>query len=116
MGLRIGVNSYDETEEPLQGERPSPPASNQTSRIMEVKEVLKFVLVFASLPWVLPFLKALVTDLLRAFDEDGGLLGDKPSAATLEEIRERKRREPSPLVSEPLAHVKKAQAQTKARN
>ena len=81
---------------------------------MEVKEVLKFVFVFASLPWVLPFLKALVKDLLQAFDEDGGLLGDKPSASTLAEIQERKRLEPSPLVSEPLAHVKKAQQQAAA--
>ena len=76
---------------------------------MEVKEVMKFVVVFASLPWILPFVKALVKDLVQAFDEDGGLLGDKPSEATLEEIRERKRRAPSPLVSVPLAHVKKAQ-------
>ncbi len=81
---------------------------------MELKEVMKFVFVLGSLPWVLPFLKALVTDLLRAFDEDGGLLGDKPSATTLAEIQERKRLEPSPLVSEPLAHVKKAQAQARA--
>ena len=78
---------------------------------MEIKEVMKFVFVFASLPWVLPFLKALVKDLLEAFDEDGGLLGDKPSATKLAEIRDRKRHEPSPLVSEPLAHVKKAQRQ-----
>jgi hypothetical protein len=81
---------------------------------MEIKEVMKFVVVFAALPWVLPFLKALVKDLLRAFDEDGGLLGDKPSATTLAEIQERKSREPSPLVSEPLAHVKKARSQAGA--
>ncbi|QDV07610.1 hypothetical protein Poly30_31370 [Planctomycetes bacterium Poly30] len=78
---------------------------------MELKEILKFVFVFASLPWVLPFLKALVKDLLQAFEEDGGLLGERPSQTDLEKIRERKRREPSPLVNEPLAHVKKAMSQ-----
>lgn len=77
---------------------------------MELKEILKFVFVFASLPWVLPFLKALVKDLLHAFDEDGGLLGEPPSQADLEKIRAQKRHEPSPLVNEPLAHIKKAQA------
>ncbi|MEM8710928.1 MAG: hypothetical protein AAGG01_08255 [Planctomycetota bacterium] len=76
---------------------------------MELKEILKFVFLFASLPWVLPFLKGLYKDLIQAFEEDGGLLGDKPSQAELEKIRERKRHEPSPLVSEPLAHVKKGQ-------
>ncbi len=83
---------------------------------MELKEILKFVFVFASLPWVLPFLKALVRDLLDAFEEDGGLLGERPNAADLAKIQERKLRAPNPLVSEPLAHVKKAQAEAQTAN
>ncbi len=75
---------------------------------METKEILKYVFVLASLPIVLPFLKSLVRDLMLSFEEDGGLLGMPPSAAKLEEIRNAKKRRPDPLVSEPLAHVRKA--------
>lgn len=73
-----------------------------------VKEVIKYVVVFGSLPWVYPFLKALVTDLLLAFEEDGGLLGEPPTRAKLAEIKARKLLEPDPLVNEPLAHVREA--------
>ena len=79
---------------------------------MDTKEILKFVLVIGALPWALPFIKSLSADLLRALEEDGGLLGDPPSRKQLEEIRRRKAEEPDPLVSEPLAHVREA---TKAR-
>ena len=72
------------------------------------KEIIKFVLVIGSLPWVIPFARALVRDLLVAFEEDGGLLGPPPTAQKLEEIRRAKRDRPDPLVSEPLAHVKRA--------
>ena len=75
---------------------------------MDTKQILKFVIVIGALPWVLPFIKALVRDLLRAFEEDGGLLGHPPSKKRLEEIQRRKAQEPDPLVSEPLAHVRKA--------
>ncbi|MEE2939949.1 MAG: hypothetical protein VX460_06165 [Planctomycetota bacterium] len=75
---------------------------------METKEILKFVLVIGALPWALPFMKTLARDLLRSFDEDGGLLGDAPSKIQLEEIRRRKAEQPDPLVSEPLAHVREA--------
>lgn len=75
---------------------------------METKDILKFIVVIAALPWVLPFVKALVRDLLQAFDEDGGLLGDAPNAQQLEEIRREKHKRPDPLVCEPLAHIKKA--------
>lgn len=70
------------------------------------KEILKFVVVIGALPWVLPFLKSLVRDLLAAIEEDGGLLGDPPSQAKLAEIRKRRAEEPDPLVSELLAHVR----------
>ncbi len=70
------------------------------------KEILKFVVVIGALPWVLPFLRALVKDLVSAVEEDGGLLGDPPSKAKLEEIRKRKASEPDPLVNELLAHVR----------
>ena len=75
---------------------------------MDTKEILKFVLVIGALPWALPFMKALSRDLLRAFEEDGGLLGDPPSKKQLEEIQRRKAERPDPLVSEPLAHVREA--------
>lgn len=75
---------------------------------MELKEILKYVFVIVALPVAVPFVKSLVRDLLLAFEEDGGLLGDPPSAAKLEEIQRAKRRRPNPLVSEPLAHIRKA--------
>ena len=75
---------------------------------MDTKEILKFVFVFASLPWVLPFVRSLLTDLLHAFDEDGGLLGEPPTEEELQRIQARKRDGANPLVSEPLAHVRAA--------
>ena len=71
------------------------------------KEILKFVVVIGALPWVLPFLRSLVKDLISAVEEDGGLLGDAPSKEKLEEIRLRRAGEPDPLVNELLAHVRK---------
>ncbi|MEM1449766.1 MAG: hypothetical protein AAGI22_11670, partial [Planctomycetota bacterium] len=41
-----------------------------------------------------------------SLEEDGGLLGDPPSQARLREIRERRAKEPDPLVNELLAHVR----------
>ena len=73
---------------------------------MELKEILKYIGALVMLPYVVPFVRALVRDLLQAFEEDGGLLGDQPSQGKLEEIRREKALRPSPLVSEPLAHVK----------
>lgn len=70
------------------------------------KEVIKYIAVLVALPWVLPFLRALVKDLLQAFEEDGGLLGDPPVGEHLKKLREEKARRPDPLVSEPLAHVR----------
>ena len=75
---------------------------------MDTKEILKFVFVIVALPWVYPFVKSLVTDLLHCFDEDGGLLGEPPTKEELAEIQAAKRREPPKLVNEPLAHVKAA--------
>ncbi|MEM9800616.1 MAG: hypothetical protein AAGA20_09835 [Planctomycetota bacterium] len=72
------------------------------------KEVLKWVFAIGSLPWVLPFIRSLWTDVKAALEEDGGLLGEPPTQAKLEEIRARKAREPDPLVNEPLAHVREA--------
>lgn len=70
------------------------------------KEILKYVIVFGALPWVLPFMKSLFRDVVAAVEEDGGLLGDPPTQAKLEEIRRRKASEPDPLVNELLAHVR----------
>jgi len=74
---------------------------------METKEILKYVMILAALPLILPFIKLLVKDLLHAFEEDGGLLGSPPSPTKLEEIRREKEGRTDPLVSEPLAHVRK---------
>ena len=78
------------------------------------KEILKFVVVIGSLPWVLPFVRSLIKDVVGAVEEDGGLLGDPPTQSQLEEIRRRKAQEPDPLVNELLAHVRKERDQAKA--
>ena len=70
------------------------------------KAITKYTAVLLSLPWVVPFMKALWKDLSGAFEEDGGFFGDPPSAEDLEEIRARKAAEPDPLVSEVLAHLR----------
>lgn len=70
------------------------------------KAIIKYVAVLLSLPWVVPFMKALYKDLAGAFEEDGGFLGEPPTAEALEEIRARKAAEPDPLVSEVLAHLR----------
>lgn len=70
------------------------------------KAIIKYSAVIISLPWVLPFMRALFRDLARAFEEDGGFLGDPPTEEQLREIRERKASEPDPLVSEVLAHLR----------
>ncbi|MBL6756319.1 MAG: hypothetical protein ISQ11_07910 [Planctomycetes bacterium] len=70
------------------------------------KAIIKYSAVIISLPWVLPFMKALFRDLAQAFEEDGGFLGDPPTEEQLREIRERKAGEPDPLVNEVLAHLR----------
>lgn len=80
------------------------------------KEIIKFVLVIGALPWVIPFARLLIRDLLLAFEEDGGLLGPPPSPQKLKEIRKAKRSRPDPLVNEPLAHVQRAGARAGGTN
>lgn len=70
------------------------------------KAIIKYLAVFLSLPWVIPFARALFRDLSGAFEEDGGFLGDPPSPDELREIQERKAKEPDPLVHEVLAHLR----------
>ncbi len=70
------------------------------------KAIIKYVAVIIALPWVVPFVRALVKDLYGAFEEDGGFLGSRPSNEDLREIRERKANEPDPLVNEVLAHLR----------
>jgi len=70
------------------------------------KAIIKYSAVIISLPWVIPFMRALFRDLAQAFEEDGGFLGDPPTEDELREIRERKAGEPDPLVNEVLAHLR----------
>lgn len=70
------------------------------------KAIIKYSALIISLPWVVPFMKALYRDLAQAFEEDGGFLGDPPTEEQLREIRERKAGEPDPLVNEVLAHLR----------
>ena len=70
------------------------------------KAIIKYAAVIIALPWVVPFMKALVRDMYGAFEEDGGLTGSPPSVEALREIRERKAGEPDPLVNEVLAHLR----------
>lgn len=75
---------------------------------MEYKEIIKYVVLIGALPVVIPFIKALVIDLLQAFELDGGLLGEPPMGDRLEKLKKERAQRPDPLVSEPLAHVKAA--------
>ena len=70
------------------------------------KSIIKYVGVLISLPWVIPFVRALIKDLYGAFEEDGGFLGSPPSPDALREIQERKASEPDLLVNEVLAHLR----------
>ena len=70
------------------------------------KAIIKYSALIISLPWVVPFMKALYRDLAQAFEEDGGFFGDPPTEEQLREIRERKAGEPDTLVNEVLAHLR----------
>ena len=76
------------------------------------KAIIKYLAVLMMLPWVIPFIKALFKDLVSAFEEDGGLLGEPPSPDELQQIKDRKAREPDPLVHEVLAHLKESRGRS----
>ncbi len=69
--------------------------------------VLKYTVVFLTMPLWLPFLKALWEDINESLREDGGLLGQPPSPEMLKRMRWERRNEPDLMVSEP--QVKRGQ-------
>ena len=68
------------------------------------KEFLKWVIVLGSMPFWLPFLRALWEELNLAMREDGGLYGQEPGPIQREQIRQELAMEEPKLVSETLAH------------
>jgi len=70
------------------------------------KEILKYLIVIFSAPLWIPFIRALGQELKLSMREEGGFLGKTPNKEKLEEIRREIAREESPLVDEPLAHLR----------
>jgi len=70
-------------------------------------EVLKYLVVFASVPIWLPFAKALFGELTDALRADGGLSGPSTNARQRAEIQARINRTEEPrLVDEPIANAR----------
>ncbi len=72
------------------------------------KEVLKYLIVILAAPAWIPFIRALGQEIKLCMREEGGFLGKTPNKEKLEEIRREIAREESPLISEPLAHLRVA--------
>ena len=68
------------------------------------KKLIKFLLLAATTPLWLPFIKILWKDLNDAVRPDGGLYGETPSKARRAEIEAELAKQDDPWVSEPLAH------------
>lgn len=66
------------------------------------KEILRWVLMIGAAPIWLPFLLTLWNDFNEALKEDGGLIGEPPTAAELVIIRKEKALKPEVLVNEPI--------------
>jgi len=66
--------------------------------------IIKLILLMASSPIWLPFMKALWEELNDAMRPDGGLFGDPPGAAKRAEIEREIERERPRLVHETIAH------------
>jgi hypothetical protein len=66
------------------------------------KEILRWVLMIGAAPIWLPFLLTLWNDFNDALKEEGGLIGEPPTAAELEIIRKEKALKPEVLVNEPI--------------
>ncbi len=70
------------------------------------KEIVKYLIVILSAPAWIPFIRALGQEITLCMREEGGFLGKTPNKEKLEEIRREIAREESPLISEPLAHMR----------
>lgn len=68
-------------------------------------DVLKYVILIASAPIWLPFVKALWEELNDALRPDGGLFGPEPTKRRREEILDEIAQEEMRVVHEPLAHI-----------
>jgi hypothetical protein len=66
------------------------------------KEILRWVLMIGAAPIWMPFLLTLWNDFNEALKEDGGLMGEPPSASELEIIKKEKLLKPEVLVNEPI--------------
>jgi hypothetical protein len=69
-------------------------------------DLIKIAIVLVVSPIWLPFVKAMMRELVDLFEEDGGLFGPDPGPIRRAEIRNRRANQPSVLVHEWLAHVR----------
>ncbi|MFT7670745.1 MAG: hypothetical protein ACI8X5_003456 [Planctomycetota bacterium] len=65
-------------------------------------KLMKATLLLVTSPAWVPFLRALWKEANESMADEGGLLGRDPTAKELEEIREKMRKRPDPMVHEPL--------------
>ena len=70
------------------------------------KEIFKYLIVILSAPAWIPFIRALGQEVKLCMREEGGFLGKTPNKEKLAEIRREIAREESPMVDEPLAHLR----------
>ena len=68
--------------------------------------IVKYLILLLTMPWWLPFMKALWQELNDALREQGGLFGDEPSATKLAEIRREIAMEEERVINEPIAHAR----------
>ena len=71
---------------------------------MNTITLVKYLILIASAPFWMPFMRALYEELEAALRDQGGLFGDEPSAEKKAEIRREMAMEEDRVVNEPLAH------------
>ena len=77
--------------------------------------LFKYAVLLAMMPLWWPFLRALWDDLNESLREEGGLLGQPPSAELIQRMRLERRNQPELMVSEPLAKRKSGGRPSMAR-
>lgn len=75
-------------------------------------DIVKFIVLFATMPFWGPFVKALWQELNASMRADGGLLGDTPTPVRRKQIEAEMAREDPRQVHELLAHLQTRRARS----